>query len=53
MSEHFKDDVFTVASNTECTGILPAMPWDADTEEARKLYHVHRQPRTVYHRVKD
>ena len=53
MQEEQKDGVETVVSSTECTGILPAIPWDADTENARRLYRVHRQPRTEYHRVKD
>lgn len=43
MSEKRKDELDAVASATECTGAVPAIPWDGDTEEARKLMKVHRQ----------
>lgn len=52
MTEHPQDCLDAVASATECTGALPAVPWDADTENARRLLRIHRQPRTVYHRAK-
>ena len=45
MKEPHKDDLDAVASAAECTGAVPAMPWDADTEESRKLLKIHRQLR--------
>lgn len=53
MSEKNQDSLESVASATECTGALPAIPWDGDTENSRRLLRIHRQPRTAYHRVKD
>ena len=32
-----KDEIKAVVSATECTGAVPAVPWDGDTENARKL----------------
>ncbi|MBQ7519646.1 MAG: hypothetical protein IJU12_04940 [Clostridia bacterium] len=43
MSEKKKDELDAIASATECTGAVPAIPWDGDTEEERKLLKVHRQ----------
>ena len=43
MSEKQKDELNAVASATECTGAVPAIPWDGDTEEQRKLHQVHKQ----------
>lgn len=40
-----EDEIKAVASATECTGAVPAIPWDGDTEDQRKLLHVHRQPK--------
>ena len=48
-----EDEIKAVVSATECTGAVPAVPWDGDTENARKLLRVHRQPRGVYRRAKD
>ena len=47
MSEHWKrsnrpiDDVETVASANEWTGMLPAMPADEDTQPVRRMMNVH------------
>lgn len=43
MSEKRRDELDAVVSATECTGAVPAIPWDGDTEEARKLMKVPRQ----------
>ncbi len=43
MSEKRKDGLDAVASATECTGAVAAIPWDGDTEEQRKLMKVHQQ----------
>ena len=32
-----EDEIKAVVSATECTGALPALPWDGDTENARRL----------------
>ncbi len=48
-----EDEIKAVVSATECTGALPALPWDGDTENARRLLRIHRQPRTVYRRARD
>ena len=51
MSEHWKkssrpiDDVETVASANEWTGMLPAMPADEDTQPVRRMMNVHPQPK--------
>ena len=52
MTDQPRDVLDAVASSTECTGALPAVPWDADTEENRRLLRIHRQPRAAYRRVK-
>ena len=50
-SEHWKrsnrpiDDVETVASANEWTGMLPAMPADEDTQPVRRMMNVHPQPK--------
>ena len=50
MSEHWKksnrpiDDVETVASANEWTGMLPAIPADEDTQPVRRMMNVHPQP---------
>lgn len=43
MSEKRKDGLDAVASATECTGAVAAIPWDGDTEEQRKLMKVPQQ----------
>ena len=43
MSEKQKEELDAVASATECTGAVSAIPWEGDTEEQRKLVKVHRQ----------
>ena len=48
-----EDEIKAVVSATECTGALPALPWDGDTENARRMLRIHRQPLRVYRRVKD
>ena len=51
MSEHWKrsnrpiDDVESVASANEWTGMLPAMPADEDTQPVRRMMNVHPQPK--------
>ena len=51
MSEHWKrsnrpiDDVETVASAKEWTGMLPDMPADEDTQPVRRMMNVHPQPK--------
>ena len=51
MSEHWKrsnrpiDDMETVASANEWTGMLPAMPADEDTQPVRRMMNVHPQPK--------
>lgn len=38
------DDVENVASANECTGMLPCMPADEDTQPVRRMMHVHSAP---------
>ena len=38
------DDVENVASANECTGMLPCMPADEDTQPVRRMMHVHSEP---------
>ena len=51
MSEHWKrsnrpiDDMETVASANEWTGMLPAMPADEDPQPVRRMMNVHPQPK--------
>lgn len=39
------DEVENVASANECTGMLPCMPPDEDTQPVRRMMHVHPQPK--------
>lgn len=34
------DEIKAVASATECTGAVPAIPWDGDTAPQRRLVRV-------------
>ena len=43
-----QDEIKAVASATEYTGMLPAIPWDGDTSPQRRMMHVHREPGKVY-----
>ena len=47
-----QDEIKAVASATECTGAVSAIPWDGDTEEQRRLVHVHAQGKKRYRRAK-
>jgi len=48
MCEQNRDFPDAVASSTECTGAVPAIPWDGDTQAQRRLLRVHGQPRRIY-----
>lgn len=45
MTERPQDQLDAVASASECTGILPAIPPEGDTGENRSLLGIHRSPR--------
>lgn len=53
MQQKPQDEIKAVASATEWTGALPAVPWDGDTAPLRRLMRVHAQPGKVYHKGKD
>ena len=52
MEKQQKDEIKAVASATECTGMLPAVPPDGNTASVRKMLRVHAQPRRILHRKK-
>ncbi len=47
-----KDELDAIASASEWTGMLPAIPWDGDTGSVRRMMHVHAQPHKIYRRKK-
>ena len=47
-----KDEIKAVASASEWTGMLPAVPPDGDTGAVRKLMRVHAQPEKVFKKKK-
>lgn len=38
------DESQQVSSAYDCTGLIPAIPYDGDTNETRELYSVHKTP---------
>lgn len=43
-----EDCLDAVASARECTGMLPAIPWDGETGPTRRLLRIHRPRCRVY-----
>ena len=53
MNDHPRDSLDAVASATEYTGALPAMPWNDNGKNARRALRVRRPSGAVFRRAKD
>lgn len=47
------DEIKAIASASEWTGMLPAIPWDGKTDTVRSMMRVHLVKGKVYRRRKD
>ena len=48
MADHAPDRLDAVVSATECTGAVPAIPWEGDTEASRRLLRMLPQSGKIY-----